>query len=130
MRQPMYANYLVNVQRLRERRSPFSPDRNLILLRLLASGLDHYQAVFGIYVVQALLVIAAYFLRNAPDDLILLCYSLCCAAVAALLAWAGAHPFHPRAVGAAPATATSRLIAFTGERATRWGVLVAAISKF
>lgn len=125
---PLFDTLLVIVQRLRERRSPFSPDRNHIHHRLLAAGLDHYQAVFVIYVVQALLVIAAYYLRDAPDDLILLCYSLCCAAVVALLAWARAHPFHSRAVGAAPATAASRLLAFTGERATRWGVLVAATS--
>src|SRR3569832_892670 len=99
---------------------------------IMGDGGRHYlgfsAGVLAIYAVQARLVIAAYYLRNAPDDLILLCYSLCCAAVVALLAWAGAHPFHPRAVGAAPATATSRLIANTSERATRWGVLVAAIS--
>lgn len=125
---PLFDTLLVIVQRLREGRSPFSPDKNHIHHRLLAVGLDHYQTVFVIYVVQALLVIAAYYLRNSPDDLILLCYSVCCAAVVALIAWMGNHPFRPRAVGAAPTSSTSRFLAFTGTHATRWGVLIAAVS--
>src|SRR3569832_2257107 len=125
---PILDTAMVMYHRLREGRSPFSPDKNPIHHRLLAIGLDLYQAVIVIYVVQALLVIAAYYLRNADEAVILGCYALCCAAVVALLAWAGAEPFHPRSVGAAPATATELLIAFSCDRATRWGVLVAAIS--
>src|SRR3569623_1728914 len=75
---PILDTGLVMYLRVREGRSPFSPDKNHIHHRLLAIGLDHYQAVFVIYVVQALLVIAAYYLRNADEAVILGCYALCC----------------------------------------------------
>lgn len=126
---PILDTALVMVQRLHERRSPFSPDKNHIHHRLLAIGFDHYQAVFIIYVVQALLVIAAYYLRNAPDELILLCYALCCFTLILLLTWAGAHPLRSRAVGAAPVMASkTRWLTLGGERTTRWGVLLTALS--
>lgn len=87
---PILDTALVMIQRLREGRSPFSPDKNHIHHRLLAAGFDHYQAVFVIYIVQALLVIAAYYLRNASDTLILLCYAVCCTVIIAAVTWAGA----------------------------------------
>lgn len=122
---PILDTVLVMVQRVREGRSPFSADKNHIHHRLLALGLDHYQAVFIIYVVQALLIIAAYYLRSASDALILSCYALCCAALIAALTWAGTRS--ARAVGAAPTAAIARLMP-SGERATRWGVTATAIS--
>lgn len=126
---PILDTMLVMIQRLREGRSPFSPDRNHIHHRLLAIGLDHYQAVFAIYVVQALLVLAAYYLRDASDETILLCYALCCFAVVALLTWAGSRPLWPRPVGAAPVRlARVPWLTLGGERTTRWGVMAVAVS--
>ena len=122
---PILDTAFVMVQRLREGRSPFSADRNHIHHRLLALGLDHYQAVSIIYVIQASLIITAYYLRSAADALILLCYALCCAAVIMTLAWAGTRS--ARAVGAAPAAPVARMTPF-GERATRWGVTATAVS--
>lgn len=119
---PILDTALVMVQRLREGRSPFSADKNHIHHRLLALGLDHYQAVFIIYVVQALLIIAAYYLRNSSDALILSCYALCCAAVIVTLKWANAS-----FARAAPAAAIARMMP-SGERATRWGVTATAVS--
>lgn len=129
---PILDTAWVMVQRLREGRSPFSADKNHIHHRLLAVGLDHYQAVFVIYVVQALLIIAAYYLREAPDMLILLCYAGFCVVIVVALSWADSHPLHLRAVGAAPTKGSSALalrgVTAVGERVLHWGVAVAAVS--
>jgi len=61
-------------QRLYEKRSPFSPDKNHIHHKLLDIGFDHYEAVFIIYVVQTALVSIAYFMRYESDTIILLIY--------------------------------------------------------
>lgn len=71
---PVIDTVLVMSQRVREHRSPFSPDNNHIHHRLLAIGLDHYEAVFTIYFVQATLVTGAYLLRFQADGLILALY--------------------------------------------------------
>jgi len=125
---PILDTAMVMYHRVREGRSPFSPDKNHIHHRLLAIGLDHYQAVFVIYVVQALLVIAAYYLRNADEAVILGCYALCCLLVIGGLRWAQAHPLRSRAVGAAPVTAGARTWTFDERRAVRWGVLAVVLS--
>jgi UDP-GlcNAc:undecaprenyl-phosphate GlcNAc-1-phosphate transferase len=122
---PILDTALVMVQRLRQGRSPFSPDKNHIHHRLLDMGLDHYQAVFVIYIVQALLIIAAYYLRNAPDALILLCYALCCAAVIATLTWA---PRRSAARAGSTTESAENGILPSGERVTRWGVIAVAFS--
>jgi len=68
---PIIDTVLVMSQRVREGRSPFSPDNNHIHHKLLQVGLDHYAAVLAIYLVQALLVTAAYFLRYHTDSAVL-----------------------------------------------------------
>jgi len=68
-------------ERLYQGRSPFLPDRNHVHHKLLALGFHHYEAVFVIYVLQALLVAAAYFLRYEGDGLILALYALFCLAL-------------------------------------------------
>jgi UDP-GlcNAc:undecaprenyl-phosphate GlcNAc-1-phosphate transferase len=58
------------------------PDKNHIHHKILALGFDHYEAVFMIYVVQALLVTLAYVLRFESDVLIMLIYVAFCLFVA------------------------------------------------
>jgi len=57
------------------------PDKNHIHHKLLALGFDHYEAVFVIYLLQTMLVAAAYFLRFEKDWLILSLYGLFCLAL-------------------------------------------------
>jgi len=71
---PILDTVAVMSQRIYEKRSPFSPDKNHIHHKLLAIGFDHYEAVMMIYVVQSILVIGAYILRYESDALLLLSY--------------------------------------------------------
>lgn len=82
---PILDTAMVMSKRISQRRSPFSPDKNHIHHRLLAIGLDHYEAVFLIYIVQAGLVFAAYGLRTASDSIILTVYGVFCVSVIAAL---------------------------------------------
>jgi UDP-GlcNAc:undecaprenyl-phosphate GlcNAc-1-phosphate transferase len=68
---PILDTLSVMVQRISERRSPFSPDKNHIHHKLLAMGFGHHEAVMVIYVLQAALFLSAYFLRYESDLLIL-----------------------------------------------------------
>jgi UDP-GlcNAc:undecaprenyl-phosphate GlcNAc-1-phosphate transferase len=67
---PIIDTLMVMTQRLLEKRSPFSADRNHIHHRLLVLGLDHHEAVAVIYVVQGCLFVAAWFMRYESDALI------------------------------------------------------------
>jgi len=82
---PILDTVMVMAERLKEGRSPFLPDKNHIHHKLLALGFDHYEAVFVIYLLQSLLVAAAYFLRFEADLLILSLYGLFCAALIGFL---------------------------------------------
>jgi len=64
---PILDTLAVMSQRMLEGRSPFSPDKNHIHHKLLALGLDHYEAVFIIYVAQAAMVCCGYVFRYFPD---------------------------------------------------------------
>jgi UDP-GlcNAc:undecaprenyl-phosphate/decaprenyl-phosphate GlcNAc-1-phosphate transferase len=68
---PILDTLSVMVQRISERRSPFSADRNHIHHKLLALGFGHHQAVMVIYAMQAALFLVAYFLRYESDVTIL-----------------------------------------------------------
>jgi len=72
---PILDTVAVMSQRIYEKRSPFSPDKNHIHHKLLSIGFDHYEAVMMIYVVQSMLVIGAYVLRYESDSLLLLSYA-------------------------------------------------------
>jgi len=76
---PIIDTLLVMIVRMREGRSPFSPDRNHIHHRLLSLGLSHRQAVAAIYLVQATLVASAIILRNSSDLVIVGVYVTICA---------------------------------------------------
>ncbi|MDY0885646.1 glycosyltransferase family 4 protein [Dongia soli] len=76
----LFDTAMVMFIRLREGRSPFSPDRNHIHYKLLDLGLKHHQAVAAIYGLQSLMVVAAYQLRFQDDLTIILVYVCLCAA--------------------------------------------------
>lgn len=82
---PILDTASVMYQRLRERRSPFSPDKNHLHHKLLSSGLHHYEAVTAIYLSQGLFMGAALVLRYESDSLLLLIYGLICLAVMMLI---------------------------------------------
>jgi UDP-GlcNAc:undecaprenyl-phosphate GlcNAc-1-phosphate transferase len=81
---PILDTAMVMVQRIREGRSPFSPDKNHIHHRLLALGFTHYEAVFSIYVAQSALVLTAYSMRYESDASVMAVFLLFCAGV---IAW-------------------------------------------
>lgn len=71
---PILDTLSVIARRLRERRSPFMPDRNHLHHKLLASGLHHYEAVAAIYIFQGLFVGTALFLRYESDWVLVVIY--------------------------------------------------------
>ncbi len=71
---PILDTLMVMFIRLREGRSPFSPDKNHIHHQLMGMGLLHYQVVAVIYLLQILLISAAYLMRYAEDVWLLLFY--------------------------------------------------------
>ncbi|MBI3186900.1 MAG: undecaprenyl/decaprenyl-phosphate alpha-N-acetylglucosaminyl 1-phosphate transferase [Gammaproteobacteria bacterium] len=73
---PILDTFAVMAQRIYERRSPFSPDKNHIHHKLLALGFDHYEAVLVIYVVQCIFVGSAFALLYESDALIFSVYFL------------------------------------------------------
>jgi UDP-GlcNAc:undecaprenyl-phosphate/decaprenyl-phosphate GlcNAc-1-phosphate transferase len=75
---PVIDTALVMATRVREGRSPFSPDRNHIHHRLLARGLSHREAVAAIYLAQTMLVVAAIIFRNQSDLVIVSVYAAVC----------------------------------------------------
>ena len=62
------------VKRISEGRSPFSPDKTHFHHRLLRFGLQHSEAVFVIYIIQAVMVVAAINLKYYGDWLLLVSY--------------------------------------------------------
>jgi UDP-GlcNAc:undecaprenyl-phosphate GlcNAc-1-phosphate transferase len=64
---PILDTLMVIVSRLKEKRSPFSADKNHIHHKLLAIGLTHYEAVFVIYILQSIFVVTAYLMRYHGD---------------------------------------------------------------
>ena len=73
---PILDTVAVMAQRIYEKRSPFSPDKNHIHHKLLALGFDHYEAVLVIYVVQCIFVGSAFALLYESDTLIFSVYFL------------------------------------------------------
>ncbi|MDH5570716.1 MAG: undecaprenyl/decaprenyl-phosphate alpha-N-acetylglucosaminyl 1-phosphate transferase [Gammaproteobacteria bacterium] len=84
---PILDTMAVMVQRIYEHRSPFSPDKNHIHHKLLAIGLDHYEAVLMIYIVQSVLVVSAYLLKYESDLLLLFSYLMFSFIVLTLFQW-------------------------------------------
>jgi len=72
---PILDTMAVMGQRLYEKRSPFSPDKNHIHHKLLDAGFDQYEAVFIIYLLQSALITIAYFMLYETDALLLIIYA-------------------------------------------------------
>jgi UDP-GlcNAc:undecaprenyl-phosphate GlcNAc-1-phosphate transferase len=68
---PILDTLFVIVQRIREGRSPFTADKNHLHHRLLGFGFQHFEAVFIIYLLQAVLFLMAWALRYESDPLII-----------------------------------------------------------
>lgn len=68
---PIVDTLSVMIRRLRSGQSPFQPDRRHLHHRLLDLGLNPYQSVVLIYLLQALLILAAWRLQYAPDWMLL-----------------------------------------------------------
>lgn len=71
---PIIDTLRVIAERLSLNLSPFKADRNHFHHKLLAMGLDHYEAVLAIYVVQAVFVSLAIFLRYESDAFLIFIY--------------------------------------------------------
>jgi len=71
---PILDTMAVMGQRIYERRSPFSPDKNHIHHKLLDIGFDQYESVFIIYLLQTTLVAVAYFMLYESDTVLVLIY--------------------------------------------------------
>ncbi len=88
---PITDTLMVMTERILAGRSPFKADRNHIHHRLLALGLDHHEAVMVIYVLQAMLFIAAWSLRYQPDVVHILTFASFAACLVAFLRIAAAR---------------------------------------
>ena len=73
---PILDTLTVMVTRMAAGRSPFAPDKNHFHHKLLEFGLDHYESVFVLYLIQALVVLLAYSLRYEGDEIIVGAYLL------------------------------------------------------
>jgi UDP-GlcNAc:undecaprenyl-phosphate/decaprenyl-phosphate GlcNAc-1-phosphate transferase len=76
MGMPIIDTLTVMTERLLAQRSPFKADRRHIHHRLLALGLEHWEAVSALYLLQGLLFVAAWYLRFASDLNVLLVFAL------------------------------------------------------
>jgi len=68
--------------------SPFSADKRHFHHRLLRMGLFHTEAVFVIYLIQALLIVSAYMLRFHSEELLIGGYSAFALLVLGFFRWA------------------------------------------
>ena len=84
---PVLDTLMVIALRLRSGHSPFKPDKRHIHHQLMRSGLFHYQAVAGIYLLSFTLMLIAYFVRYKSDLLVLSSYLIFCFFVLLGLNW-------------------------------------------
>ncbi|WP_169713950.1 MraY family glycosyltransferase [Oceanicoccus sagamiensis] len=73
---PILDTFTVMTIRIKEKRSPFSPDKNHLHHQLMSLGLKHFEAVGVIYLIQVVLLISAYIFRFESDLFLLAFYSL------------------------------------------------------
>lgn len=99
---PILDTTMVIGVRLWAGRSPFSADSRHIHHKLLKLGFDHYEAVVIIYLVQALFIVCAIFLRYESDELIIGLYAGICCGLLTLLRWATKSGWKVRAEGDQP----------------------------
>ncbi len=82
---PILDTITVMTIRIKEKRSPFSPDKNHLHHQLMSLGLKHFEAVGVIYLIQVALMISAYVFRFESDLFLLLFYGLFSSLVIAYL---------------------------------------------
>ena len=73
---PILDTLTVMTIRIKEKRSPFSPDKNHLHHQLMSLGLKHYQAVGAIYIMLAFLLVSGYVFRYESDLFLLLFYAV------------------------------------------------------
>ncbi len=73
---PILDTFSVMVQRIREGRSPFHPDKNHIHHKLMQLGFNHFEAVIVVYGIQTTLITLAFVLRYESDAVLLLVCSI------------------------------------------------------
>ncbi len=73
---PVLDTLTVMVERIREGRSPFSPDKNHFHHRLIRLGMSHTEAVFTIYVVQAVMIVSAIYFKYYPEWVLIASYTI------------------------------------------------------
>ena len=78
---PVLDTLTVMVERVREGRSPFSADKNHFHHRLLRLGLSHGEAVFMIYVIQAMIIVLAILCKYHSDWVLVTAYVVFSASV-------------------------------------------------
>ncbi|HUJ16764.1 MAG TPA: MraY family glycosyltransferase [Nitrospirota bacterium] len=83
---PVLDTLTVMVHRISRGRSPFKPDKNHFHHRLINFGLSHSEAVFVIYVIQALMILSAIFFKYYSDWLLIAGYGAFSVAVVGLFA--------------------------------------------
>ncbi len=84
---PILDTVTVMARRIGAGRSPFAADRNHLHHRLLGLGFAHREAVATVYLLQAGLVLLAYFLRFESDGQVIGTFCGFAALVLALLDW-------------------------------------------
>jgi UDP-GlcNAc:undecaprenyl-phosphate GlcNAc-1-phosphate transferase len=73
---PVLDTAVVMLERIGAGRSPFKPDKNHFHHKLIRLGLVHKEAVFVIYLLQALLVVSAFVFRYYSDWFLLIGYGI------------------------------------------------------
>jgi len=86
---PILDTLYVMLSRIVRGQSPFVPDKNHFHHKLMSLGFYHTESVFIIYVLQSVLVVAAFLLRFHSDWLLLSLYLVFAGAVLAGIAVAG-----------------------------------------
>jgi len=85
---PLLDVFTVMAIRISEGRSPFSADKKHIHHMFLDIGFSHREAVYVVYATQIALVLTAFLLRYATDELVLLIYMGFCVTLLSMIALA------------------------------------------
>ena len=103
---PIFDTLFVMSKRLYYGQPPFSADNNHIHHQLLGLGLDHYEAVAVIYIIQTLFVVAALLFRYESDLLVVSLYVGACLVLAGVLIVAGRAGWRAHQPGSRPGLAS------------------------
>ncbi len=123
---PVMDTLTVMTERALAGHSPFKADRTHLHHRLLSLGFDHHEAVIVIYLMQALLFVAAWFMRYQSDLRIVLVFTAFAGLIISSLRVAAARGWRWRRVAspsvAEPTSALGRSILWlrTPTRLPRW----------